>query len=329
MIHVLKFAFVVSFWLVCCKSDSFDDKVKLLVRNHAGVKIDTFWKAEDGRLVPQSDSYIRNGTKYIISSYPKHRFVFQVHGSSQADEGKYDAEVVMSRHEMQTTITRGNDGRLIAKSSTEATRRQDALMRGVSGCRMQSEGQSSESSPSLPSCVLEAVEDHVGALRREKDLLRSYRNLMSEKLATYMCADEEGEHTVDALIKGSRGMTVHLGGASGPTAVTVHTVVNTEGSKVYVIDDFISETECNELIGTASKSLEKATEYTGAVGNRKADAFSIFYDDVDFGSRGSVLGNKKGATAYQRIHALLNKLTGYNINIDGQEAPTKPLSLLK
>jgi hypothetical protein len=292
------------------------------VRNYAGVPIDVFWKADDGRLVSQSNSFIRNGTKFIISSFPTHKFVFALHGDETdrggGDDG-FDAEVVMARHNMKSIITLTDDGRLVADTSTEATRRQSALESDLSTCRMEADDKTT--STAFETCVVKAVSNQVSILSTEKETLRHYRDEMGDKMSDYLCRDEDGDHTVDKIVKGSNGQKIRLGGAGGQRSITVHTVVNTEGNKVYVADDFISEEECNELISGAQPSLQKATEYKGGktAGNRKADAQSFFYSAVDFQDDRSVLDFGHGATIYQKVHELVNKLTGYNMDIDGQE----------
>lgn len=313
--YYIIFLVLFSFFLAQTRAD--DGKVSLLIRNLAGVPIDAYWRSPDGKLVAQSSSFIRNGTKYAISSFETHQFLFTVHKAELDENSVSTSELItMSRHDMKSELFMIN-GELVSKTSTALTRRRDSLASDIGECKRT---QNRSDDKKFTACVAGKVRHQLSELSETKETLRHYRDTMGERIGQYLCDDEEEATRVDELVEGNVGRRVTLPGAAGSKRVKVTQILASEGANIYVVDNFVSEGECEQLIDVAAPNLVEATEYnTKKSGSRRADAFSVFFNEVDFTDSKDVLSNKNGAAVYQRVHALVNEVTGLGLNIDGQE----------
>jgi len=381
-------------------------QVSLLIRNLSGKNINVNWMSPDGRLVPQTSTFIRNATKYQISSFFDHSFVVVVgEESGRAHELVTDLNVIRMGHEdvhcevhytnksmknskdslRDTKDTVGDNGdddndadasalapmagvepRIVLDCSTPTSTLVKSVAKSIGHCRDENgvaigvDGDTETGGElSLESCMLEALEGYMAKEARRKDILRQYRDAMSNKLAEYMCRDVDRNITSkrDPEIDPKQKLTLPSFQPSDPQRprllnVHVDEVYESPGASVWVVDGLLSDGECNHLVEFAEGDLVASQEYnsesegvdygSGSVTNsRVASARSMFFYPEDFrddfrdndddnalptaspaqdgGANGRGDGFVSNVAVYKRVHYLVNRLTGYNMNIEGQE----------
>jgi prolyl 4-hydroxylase len=306
-------------------ADDFDRKVSLRVRNLAGFPIMVNWRANDGRLVPQSSSFIRNGTKFKISSFPTHSFVFTCYDA--IDKKSYYREtcnrqakvpplVTMGKDEMKVIVTYNYEEGLVLESSTASSRQTATIQQAIKECRfkkqMPTQIQTLNSEYKLPDagCVESFMEEFLKRKWNEKKTMRKYRDSLSDRMTMYMC-QEANETKVDEVMDINNNEN---------GKIVTKMLLNTPTAKIWTVDNFASDDECDDIIEHVQDDLEEAVEYIDDEdkGHRQASAKSIFLNNFPYDDH-ELLQNYPPAKLYKKVHETTRKVTGLNVSIEGQE----------
>ena len=219
--------------------------VRMSLHNHAGAPIELFWvdiNTPTRELVLQSQAPIRNGTTIDINSYNTHEFVIKFHkdhGHQHVQghfmKGPYDEDVdiYFDPHQHEFNITQINDYDRWVTKIHDSTQR---CMRVPS--------------TKFAACVANDVYKEVESITEEKETMIHYRELMSERLRNYTCADPHLESTepLETFPFVFDGKQYH-----------VEVLFDLPRAKIWHIKDFITEEECHKFKEHSVGNLFRAT----------------------------------------------------------------------
>jgi hypothetical protein len=146
-------------------------------------------------------------------------------------------------------------------------------------------------------------DDHI-KLADSKSRVVKFRDLISNRLRNYTCADEKMETSPsEKSYEWTHDSKKH----------TVEVLLDSDAAKIWYVNNFITDDECNHLMDYGRPLLRRATvaseDGSSVVSeNRKAQqaGYSLKKDD-------------KLLPLYQRVLALTNKHAGYKLSREGQE----------
>ena len=124
------------FYLIFCCLTIFSialEEIKLKIINFSGFNINVYWLSNDNSLISQSDTYIRNGTKFYISSFQSHRFVILRRGETYVE--RKSAVLMIGKYDLTCLVWLHADN-LKLDLSTEISRDRDKLIKKVEACRL-------------------------------------------------------------------------------------------------------------------------------------------------------------------------------------------------
>lgn len=102
-------------------------------------------------------------------------------------------------------------------------------------------------------CVSDMVLKEVAKIQDSKSVIASYRDVMSDRLRNYLCAD----HTIENSNSTSRSLFNY---DSGGENLEVANYLDTPHAKIFTIDGFLTNDECTALAqyhqSEADESLE-------------------------------------------------------------------------
>lgn len=292
------------------------DTVKLVIENESDVQLSLYW-LHMSTLHTQT-SGIPPGGKAPIDAYQGHSFVvFDTSKEGHGDAYRYDTVTAdktkstmftmptLVAHESVVVYRDQDTGILTAKSTNDLTKMKQTLSEAAKTCG--GGFQSSESVKNeLIECLSYAATGVLSPAKRELDLKSATLQSIGDKLREYQCKDTELETT------------------SPPRKVYAHDDKNVsvlyEGtaSSIMLIDDFVSENECAELMKRTDGQLEAAMVTEG--GNegtlsttRKAKQGAVT-PDYNLPEGVDLL-----ADLYNRAYKFANHATGYGLGKEGQE----------
>lgn len=102
----------------------------------------------------------------------------------------------------------------------------------------------------LKSCIVSELTKEVARIEESKKLIEQYRGLMAGRLRNYTCSDDSMETTEPV-----KSYNYQFLGKS----YKVNVYLDTENAKIWGIEDFLTDDECNRLISTSKDRLMKAT----------------------------------------------------------------------
>ncbi|CAN0036545.1 unnamed protein product, partial [Hapterophycus canaliculatus] len=165
-------------------------------------------------------------------------------------------------------------------------------------------------SPEFAECLTKAVAEDLAKKEREANKSMRMLEVVGDRARNYTCADPEMETTNTSL------STVSWKDPEGGLTYDAQVFLDEPAAKVYLVDNFASDSECNALMKSASPHLQDATVNGGAGKStlsqaRRAKAGGVPAD----------LGNANSITAplYRRGYGFANHVTGYNLDMTGQE----------
>lgn len=222
------------------------ESVRMTIHNHAGAAIEIFWvnlNTPTRELVLQSETPIRNGTSVLINSYNTHEFVIKFHkdhGHLHHVQGHFikgpydeDVDILFDPHHHEFQIVQTNDyDRWVTKihNSTQKCMKMP--------------------SSKFSTCIADDVYKEVGAITEEKETMVRYRDLMSERLRNYTCADPHLESS-EPLER----FEFNFDGASYEVGV----LLDLPRAKIWYVKDFINEAECQKFRELSHGNLQRAT----------------------------------------------------------------------
>ena len=89
-------------------------------------------------------------------------------------------------------------------------------------------------------CISDGIRKEISIIEKSKETLLSYRNQMSTKLVNYVCNDD-----LTVTSEGTENTTyIH---PSGNTLYNKHTISDTDGSRIWVLEKFLTTQDCIAL----------------------------------------------------------------------------------
>jgi hypothetical protein len=104
---------------------------------------------------------------------------------------------------------------------------------------------------SFVQCVADGVFEEVNQVSDSKDRLSKYQTSMAARLRNYTCEDSSLEST--------EAISSHSFTASDGKELTIDVLLHTSHAKIWKVDNFISDDECEVLMKHAGPKLERAT----------------------------------------------------------------------
>lgn len=163
-------------------------------------------------------------------------------------------------------------------------------------------------------CVSTAIIDDVTKIAEKKELIASYRNKLSHRLRNYTCSDDS--------LKTSMHLPTSYNVSYGDKTYEVRTLLEMDSAKVWYVNDFITDDECDVLTSFGKPRLARATvagEDGSSVVSENRKAQQAHYDSHYTGRNPT---SDPLWPLADRILKLTNAHTGYNLTHPGQEGFT-------
>ena len=274
--------------------------------NHAGFPIELFWlDMRDGhevKRVKQTMKPIRNESESQVSSYEGHQFLIKFYHNLT----EKDAHIMISKSGREETVTVSYDA-TADEFSVVSYSKFDEVMAGIKNA---TENCARGDLKKLTECVTAAVITDIEKMADSKTELVKNRDLMSNRLRNYTCADEKMETTLPVY---SYSWSPEDGGEE----IQVDVLYENEHAKIWLAHDFVTEEECNILVEHGRPELKRATvaaeDGTSIVSiHRKAQQanYDVHHDDME---------NDPLYALYYRVFAMTNSHAGFELQLDGQE----------
>jgi hypothetical protein len=219
---------------------------EMKVHNHAGHPIELFWIntfSPDRELVLQTEKPIRNSSHASISSYDTHEFLVKFH-STQLLHSTIEGHFIKGPKDEDVEVSFDTTLNVFSiKQSTEYDRWAEKIKTVTDNCTL-------HNSHDVSSCVAQHVYKGVADISQHKAALVKYRNLISNRLRNYTCADP----TMNTSTPIESFRHYHSG-----RAYNVGLLLNMSHAKIWTIKDFITESECKKFKEHADGKLKRAT----------------------------------------------------------------------
>ena len=286
------------------------DEVSLNVINNSGKNINIFWLSFEGKLVQQSNTFIRNGTKFKISSYKTHKFVlledkeeYHPFKSAQLEIPPYEVKCYVNKKENNKN---SNIGKLRVDCSTELSRNLNKLSQSITSCRENLEDKDNDNEEVdnedlFTTCIDTSWKKQKSVKMNQRNTFVELRDRMTSSMMKYYCSsDFSSELTTFSTI------------SINSKNYQINQLHQSKHVRIWLVKDYVSTNECDRLIDEVEDDLISVSEYTKASDNRFASGRSLFFDNE--GEYDTQIYN-----TYERLHELVKTLTGYKMNIEGQE----------
>ncbi len=230
--------------------------------NQAGSPIELFWVNifERGNpLVKQTQKALRNNSETEINSYDTHEFVAKflkdTGVSTRFRKGPKEEKITINYDAETNTMSH-----VITTSFDEL---KDTINDAIANCKV-------AATSDVSSCVARAIIDDVARIQDSKTQMQKYRDVISSRLRNYTCSDDEMETTTPVSTT-----TVHV----NDEEYSIDSLLDLPNAKIWVVNDFISDNECDILMKHGKPRLRRATvaaeDGTSVVSeNRKAQQAS-------------------------------------------------------
>lgn len=283
------------------------DSAKMKIINLSGAPIELYW-INHYEILPNNElnldkslnDPIRNGTEVEIHSYDTHQFLVRFQGYKKGDtQARFtkgpEFEYVHVRFDKATG--------LFVEVSTKADQLQTEIEDFIDICQNTVE----EGMP-ITDCLTEALATKIHDLQAHKHSLQKFHYRSAERMRNYTCADEK--------LKSSKPIGTMKHTDDDGVSYTSNILFEAPSAKIWYIENFVSDDECDILMKHGAPRLKRATvaaeDGTSIVSeNRKAQqALYRFKEDMDSDPLGPL---------YLRIIGLTNAHTGYDLSHEGQE----------
>ena len=199
--------------------------------NNAGAPIELFWiNPNEQSLVLQTNKPIRNSTDSMINSYNGHMFVVKFQKDTGAEayfaKGPSEENVIITFDEGSNTL-----------KSKQVTKFHEIMELIDEASKSACEGLQGDL---FSDCVSVRIMAEINRIVNSTKELKKYRNIMSEKLVDYMCADQ-------ANVNGTQPVKTDSFSNPGDQTYQVNILSENDRSKVWTISNWISPEECLAL----------------------------------------------------------------------------------
>lgn len=278
--------------------------VPMKVVNHAGRPIELFWVntfVPTHDLVAQTTKPLRNDSVSSINSYNTHRF--QVRFLDEAYSVAVADFIKGPRDETITVTYDRESDSMFTESRTSLHDLYDSISAAIN------ERCHNIAGNDLAHCIVKDLETETYKKADTLAKLKTYRNLMSDRLRNYTCEDPRIAASVPV-----ESYTMNLSTIS----VQVDMLLDTDAAKIWTVDNFVTEEECGLLKAHGGPLLKRATvaaeDGSSVISeSRKANQASYdFYPD-------SNPTEDPLWPLFNRLIDVVNIHAGYNIGPEGQE----------
>eukprot|EP00981_Chlorochromonas_danica_P004477 scaffold902_cov254-Ochromonas_danica.AAC.23 len=217
------------------------NSIPMKVVNHAGRPINFFWidANNPSNLVSQTSKPLRNSSVANVNSYEGHAFRVKLRDEIPGTE----TDFVKGPSEETVTITFDEDRQqLIADVQSREDELNAKIRRFAEGCQARGED--------LKTCLSQEILQEIQKMQDEKKLITHYRNIMANRLRNYTCDDDELETTAP-----QESRVYNLGGRQYPMGL----YLDHDDAKIWTLDNFVSNEECQHIIENSRPHLKKAT----------------------------------------------------------------------
>jgi len=273
------------------------NSIPVKITNAAGSPINVFWMSPDGSLIPQTEKSIKNGNDAIINSYNTHRFLIKF-----ANDKPHDGSVSFTKGPYDETVTVFNENNILTMEQvSKFDEFEETVAESVNSCK-------GKSGNAYKSCLARSLYSATERERQKSKDITQYRDLMSARLRNYTCADPTLESSPPAssasmMIQGKK--------------YTVNTMLDMKSSKIWTIEEFITDEECEVLMNHGRPRLTRATvageDGLGTISNNRR-AQQASYNSRD--------QSDPLWSLYNRVFSFTNTVTNYNLDLPGQEGFT-------
>ncbi|EEC50968.1 predicted protein [Phaeodactylum tricornutum CCAP 1055/1] len=287
--------------------------------NESASKIEIFWVHPETREPSlMSNPFIVPGADFSLNSFVGHEFlVKEMPGKNgcQVDSCKTenfkvspnDEQVIRVSPEITVTFVdnkiraRKEADELIKACQVDARKRVE-----LAG---QDKAAALDAMDDLVNCVQGGVSSRLETVNEEIAFQASVRTDIAALLENYTCTDDS--------LNSSKDITTQQWKQADLTR-TVHIKHERPTSRIHVIENFISDDECDAMEAAAQKSLHRATVADGKGGSRLSDNRKAMQAGIKVPWKDEASGNAI-ARLSRRVYDYTNHVLGLGIEEHGQE----------
>eukprot|EP01038_Epipyxis_sp_PR26KG_P006718 gene6718-9211_t len=225
-------------------ADAPPGSVPMRLVNYAGSPIELFWidtfNGPNVQLVKQTTKPIRNNSETHINSYDTHqfsvKFLHDIPGiSANFTKGPKDETMYVSYDP---------ENGMSIKITTKFNEIMDQINDAAKVC-------ADLTGDKFSACIANAIVEDVTRITEAKTTMSKYRDLMSSRLRNYTCIDENMNTTTPIA---STDVELEESGV-----YTLDSFLDTPHAKIWKVDDFVTDEECDILMKHGKPRLERAT----------------------------------------------------------------------
>lgn len=299
-----------------------DNKRKIAIANDSGNKISISWiNPDSGELVLMSTPDVMPGADFPLDSFVGHAFAVKELPASDGTCHKAPKGVcretkfaVSENDDQHVRITTDLEA-IFVDNKVKARKEATNLVEECQAAAVKTLANSNDpvvidkAMKELVGCVETGVASRLEEVNEEIAFQASVRKGIAEKLENYTCIDEKLDSTEDItkrtwIDKGKR--------------FKVHIKHDRPASRIHVIENFISEDECQAMEDAAKPKLHKATVADGRGGSRLSENRKAMQAGI------KVPWDKEKddhpiARLSRRVYDYTNHVLGLDIDEKGQE----------
>ena len=238
-----------------------------------------------------------------IVSFDTHQFVVKFMDSHHHDE---EVRFTKGPEEESITIVYDPAKGLVIKQLTRRQELREEVKEATSKC----EEKYISGTDAHRSCIDAAIVEKTMVLQDKMEMMKKYRNRISDRLRNYTCADSDLKTTppIKSATMRAEGKTYNM-----------DVLFDTSHAKIWVMNDFITDQECSILERHGRPLLRRATvaaEDGSSILSNSRQAQQATYESHHHDH------NDPLRALYQRVLSVTNQYTNYNITAEGQEGYT-------
>jgi len=217
--------------------------VPLKIINRSGHPVELFWVntfIPEPELVMQTTKPIRNSSETNINSYDTHEFVIKFYDKKLGKEANFTKG---PKEEIIYVTYDEDEQALKLKQTTKFDEIMDNISQGTKLCSRLSEDEFTQ-------CVADVIYEDITKITDAKEKAEKYRDLLSSRLRNYTCEDDSMNTSTPIS---SYNIRLH------DKSVKVEVLQDLPSAKIWYVDNFISEDECNVLVNHGRPLLVRAT----------------------------------------------------------------------
>jgi hypothetical protein len=203
--------------------------------------VDTFSPHE--RLVLQNKKPIRNNTDILIHSYASHKFSIRFLKHIEFSEANFTK---LANDEVIKVTYNKEQRKLVLEQTLKFNEGVTLLREAIASCEKESPHDRALRHQCITNQTLEYANKFTGA----RDTMNHYREMLSEKVRNYTCADTT-INTTEPL------RSYEYLFLTKPYVVDV--MFESDAANIWMVEDFVTEQECHHFIQSAKPQLVRAT----------------------------------------------------------------------